>query len=331
MMNCFFRKSSAVLIIVLFVGASALSSISGKFNENEINIDYDCKLCNNIIKYKNHMIYYIESQNTVRYYMNLRNNDDYLDQYNEDPSYVFIGIYACNLAQSFKPALNKLTRVELFLSTADINTQGNMKIEIRDNLDSTSLTSALIPVSSVDWSENWAWVEFDFEDISVIPENTYYIIWIPDSSWNDEFFIAWGFSNGDTYSRGMALNNCGQPWGPFEDPEVNDFCFRTYGSAITVDSISGGFRVSAKVKNNGNTTAYDVPWSIDMSDCFYIRPDDKHQVGVIDEIPAGGSKSIRQKSLFAIGMNVGITVSAGDDTMQKTASWVLGPLVLGLH
>jgi hypothetical protein len=100
---------------------------------------------------------------------------------------------------------------------------------------------------------------------------------------------------------------------------------------IIVDSISGGFRVTAKIKNNGTTPVYDVPWSIDIGNTFYIRPDDEHQVGVIDEIPAGESVTINQRRLFAIGRDVGISVSAGDDTVQKTASWVLGPLVLGLN
>jgi hypothetical protein len=260
---------------------------------------------------------------------NIRNNGDYLDQSNDQPTYWFLGVWACNLAQSFKPAVNKLTRAELFLATADVNTLGNMNIEIRDDLDDAALTSASVPVSSVDWSGMWAWVEFDFEDVSVIPENTYYIVWLPDPSWDDEYFIAWGDTEGDTYERGMALDNCGQPWGPIQGFEVDDLCFRTYGSGISVESISGGFRVKTVIKNSGTIPAYNISWSIDLDNAWIII-NGEHSEDVIDSLAAGESKTVRQQSLFAIGRDVLVTVKAGNDIKNVTASWILGPLVLGI-
>jgi hypothetical protein len=98
---------------------------------------------------------------------------------------------------------------------------------------------------------------------------------------------------------------------------------------IQVDSISGGLGVKTVIKNNGSSPAYDVPWSIDI-DNAWITLRGGHGEGVIDVPGNGETETIRHLSLFAFGKDVLITVTAGDDIKNATASWVLGPLVLGL-
>jgi hypothetical protein len=98
---------------------------------------------------------------------------------------------------------------------------------------------------------------------------------------------------------------------------------------IVVNNINGGFRVSAEIKNIGTETANNVSWSIDMDNAWIILRGELTE-DVISELAAGESETIRQHSLFAIGRNVLITVSAATDVKQANASWVLGPLVLGV-
>ena len=84
--------------------------------------------------------------------------------------------------QSFKPTLNTITRVEL-LCCRDANASYNLKVSIRSNLNSSDLTSKTISVSSLPigcWTPSW--VDFDFSDIAVTPESTYYIVWSVNSN-----------------------------------------------------------------------------------------------------------------------------------------------------
>jgi hypothetical protein len=91
--------------------------------------------------------------------------------------------------------------------------------------------------------------------------------------------------------------------------------------------IKGGFRVSSDIENYGGTVAYDVPWSIDLNGGLILAGE--HSEGVISELAPGATKTIRQTTLYGIGMTT-ITVTAGDATKQATA-FILGPLVLGVE
>lgn len=97
-------------------------------------------------------------------------------------------------------------------------------------------------------------------------------------------------------------------------------------SNVVVDSISGGFGVSAQISNLGSADANDVPWTIGIDGGFMLLG--KTTEGIIDVIPAGESVMITTGFILGIG-NVDITVSAAES--QKTASGtVILPLVLGI-
>ena len=98
-------------------------------------------------------------------------------------------------------------------------------------------------------------------------------------------------------------------------------------SSLEIESINGFFRVSADIKNTGETTATNVEWSIDLEGGLILAGD--HSDGVIDELAPGATKTIRQTTLYGIGMTT-ITVTVGDNTKQATA-FILGPLVLGVN
>jgi hypothetical protein len=96
---------------------------------------------------------------------------------------------------------------------------------------------------------------------------------------------------------------------------------------IEID-INGGFRSSANIKNIGTATAYDVEWSIDLVGGWILIGE--HTEDIIDILNPGQSKKVSQDTLFGIGINVKLEVTAGDTTKHAIAKWILGPLVLGI-
>jgi len=98
-------------------------------------------------------------------------------------------------------------------------------------------------------------------------------------------------------------------------------------TVVEIEKIKGGFRVSADITNNGTAIATDIDWSIDLEGGLILAGE--HSEGVIDELAPGGTKTIRQTTLYGIGMTT-ITVIVGDATKQATG-FILGPLVLGVE
>jgi hypothetical protein len=94
---------------------------------------------------------------------------------------------------------------------------------------------------------------------------------------------------------------------------------------IAIQSVSGGFGVSAVVANVGTAEATDVQWSIDLDGSVFIGA---HKEGTISSLTAGGSETVKAGFVFGLGKAT-ITVTAGGAT--KTAEGtVLGPFVIGL-
>jgi hypothetical protein len=98
-------------------------------------------------------------------------------------------------------------------------------------------------------------------------------------------------------------------------------------SNVIVEEISGGLGIKTVIKNIGDEDATNVSWSIDIEGTW-ITLRGGHAEGVIDVLGAGESETIRHSSLFAIGKDVLITVTAGEDVKNVTASWIIGPLVI---
>lgn len=157
---------------------------------------------------------------------NGENFDDVPDQYQTTKT-GSIGGFEFRVAQSFKPTLNKLTRVEL-LAEKTGSPYGDLTISIRRYLNGDDYTS--ITMLAQDISPDGDWYEFDFSDISVIPEETYYILWTPDSDfWDSDNLIVWGCNwYGNLYTRGEMWNEYPQGYWYIENPEW-DCCFKTYG------------------------------------------------------------------------------------------------------
>ena len=136
-------------------------------------------------------------------------------------------------AQSFKPINKTCTNVELYLFKYANPPSGiEITVSIRKNVDGMDLTNITINADDVGISNTGTWVNFDFDDIKVTPEETYYIVCSGDGGDTTNTYC-WFFDTNDKYPRGEAwLAPQGTSWArldsvypQFPDP---DFCFITY-------------------------------------------------------------------------------------------------------
>jgi hypothetical protein len=129
------------------------------------------------------------------------------------------------MAQSFKPSVNMLTRVQILMHKSMDSTQ-NVTVSIRKELNGSDLTSISIPSELIPTSRSW--VEFNFENISVTINDIYYIIWTPMDT--NMSYLWWGYDNNnfDSYPRGEAWLYSGGTWSA-EGFVFKDWCFKTYG------------------------------------------------------------------------------------------------------
>jgi hypothetical protein len=128
------------------------------------------------------------------------------------------------LAQSFKPSENMISRIELLVHKTH-EPLDELTVSIRETLDGPDLTTASLPPQSI--PENRGWVEFDFEDVPVLINKTYYIVWQPQGE--SMAYIWWGYDNHnyDSYPRGEAWLYTNGQW-TTEGFVIKDWCFRTY-------------------------------------------------------------------------------------------------------
>lgn len=159
---------------------------------------------------------------------------DYPDQWNTNSNSEWGVPSPEKLAQSFQPTRNILTRVELYCWRMNLSS-GTIKISIRNNLYGLDLTARTKSVTSIpygDWT-NSAWVEFDFPDISVTPEQTYYIVWEPSST-DSGNLTYWRNQAPGTYNKGTFWWYDGGTW----YSNATDFTFRTYGINNSAPTVS---------------------------------------------------------------------------------------------
>ena len=141
------------------------------------------------------------------------------------------------LAQSFTPSIDKLTAVQLHCFKYNLAPEGiKLTVSIRDNLTGSDLTATTMDADPIKPWNKGTWVTFDFPDIDVTPENTYYIVCSSDGGiWPNNY--AWYFEIDNPYDRGeaWAFNESTSSWmtlwefagysPQYPDP---DFCFKTF-------------------------------------------------------------------------------------------------------
>jgi len=153
-----------------------------------------------------------------------------LDQ-NQDilyPSEGFIIESDQTLAQSFKPSMTPLIKVDLVIARFSTTTMP-LIVSIREDLEGNNLTSITIPAEEI---PSWpvSWYSIDFPDIPVIPEKTYYIVVSYPFGING-YAIA---GHDDVYPRGSAwISHESQNWIKMED---YDLAFKTYSERLPPDT-----------------------------------------------------------------------------------------------
>jgi hypothetical protein len=144
---------------------------------------------------------------------------DELDQYQEqyDVSVIFGGVSGFSKAQSFKPTYNILTRAEINTRTSAYS---GYPTKITFTIRKDLLGNNLVAPITMSFKEKW--FEFDFNDLQVTPEDTYYLVF-------DEIGgnIGWECTDNEyLYDRGEAKSKYSE--NKWRTPGY-DFCFRTYG------------------------------------------------------------------------------------------------------
>jgi len=214
-------------------------------------------------------------------------------QHNHDSSIHSI----IRMAQSFKPTMSPLTRVELKMEKLAGITDP-LIVSIRKDLTANDLSAVQIAANDVPYFSNW--VEFDIPDIEVTVNETYYIVIRTNSPsglsyyWYDMYA-----DEHDYYPRGEQWfsNDGGGTWSKTSSFGFNiDFTFRTYSYISHTDLYCEGFlnwsevapgeeiTGSFTVQNNGTPLSYlnwkimNWPswgiWTFSQSSGQNLRPED---------------------------------------------------------
>jgi hypothetical protein len=153
------------------------------------------------------------------------------------------------VAQSFIPTKNIITRVELYIGK-NSTAVSPLDISIRKELTEDDLTVTSVNPGDVP-TEDYDWVEIDIEDLKINSGETYYIIGITENITDN--YYAWGANNiSESYPNGCAWFSIdeGGNWtnesnsqniqnsesfsyktatNDFQENATWDMCFKTYG------------------------------------------------------------------------------------------------------
>jgi hypothetical protein len=106
-------------------------------------------------------------------------------------------------AQSFKPSTNTISKIALFLGK--MGQPADLTVTIMDSLNGSELASVRVPSSQI---QNEAWNEIDFGNLSVVKDQTYYIVCrtMTTGPWDK---LAWFYGYNDS---GQTPYQRGEPW-----------------------------------------------------------------------------------------------------------------------
>ena len=125
-----------------------------------------------------------------------------------------------HIAQEFKPTKEDLTAFALYFFNKEAPSDVDITVIIRDSLDGSDLTTMTLDADSKKIKASGTWVMFDFDDITVIPEETYYIVCYASDGGATSNCYCWFFDVDNKYDRGIAwaIDDSGEIWTDLEDP-----------------------------------------------------------------------------------------------------------------
>lgn len=154
------------------------------------------------------------------------------------------------VAQSFIPSQAILSKVSLKLSETIDAPEATLHLSIRSSLKGPDL-------SLVEETAEEGTVFFDFDDIEVIPGNTYYIICSFSETIIQDNGFGWLYTQGDLYRKGSAWTSTNsQNW---LNSEETDMFFETYWRDYSPDkpTIEGISQGKAQERYNYHFTTTD--------------------------------------------------------------------------
>ena len=216
MRDCLFRKGLVIGIIILFVGASVVQGI-GSNNEK---VSKSKKIDNLNTEYLmiNSTSVNMLNENGVLFH---DPKDEYIDQ--QQTQHVSSGFdinYDQFVAQSFRPSVQRLSKVDLKLFLYGGVPDYELEFSVREELDGNDLVTVTKEVGEV----INGWNEFDFSDLQVEIDQTYYLVCEGDGGLGGDPFYCWYFSDTNPYNRGMVhIFN----YGNWHSVPGSDCCFKT--------------------------------------------------------------------------------------------------------
>ena len=123
----------------------------------------------------------------------INQNEEVLDQSQTSMNIWKVLSPTHQLAQSFVPSLNRLSKVEVYLIKNGIPSYTDIIFSIKDSQTEDNL--AIIEKSVNEISTGW--IELDFQDLNVTPKKFYYIVCKTIGEWNVSLqnAVFWGGSD----------------------------------------------------------------------------------------------------------------------------------------
>jgi hypothetical protein len=237
---------------------------------------------------------------------------DYLDQSQVNSNSDLAIDDADWVAQSFKPSYPILTKIEIFVRRAYDNTTTDLYLLIRSSLSGSNLSTASRPASDISTNPYGVWVTFDFSDLDVTVDQTYYMIVFTPAN-NSYQRYDWMGSQEDLYSRGewYYSSDKGVNWIVLIYVPIKDFCFKTYGNSHLAAEAGGPYsgKVGTAVQLSGSATGGASPYSF----AWDLSNDGQYD----DATGATPSYTWTTAGTYAIGLKVTDNVAAtSTDTAQ---------------
>jgi hypothetical protein len=216
MQDRLFRKCLIIGIIILFIGASVVQGIS--INNKKVSESKKIDSLNT-----EYLMINTTSVNMLNEKGDLNYNpkDEYIDQQQTQHGSSGLDInYDQFVAQSFKPSVQRLSKVHLKLFKYGGTPNYELEFSVRKTLNGNDL----VLVTKTGTQVTNGWNEFDFPDLQVQVDNTYYLVCVGDAGTGGDPYYCWYYSDTNPYNRGMLhIFN----YGDWHNVPSADCCFKT--------------------------------------------------------------------------------------------------------
>lgn len=256
------------------------------------------------------------------------NFDDQIDQQQTEGSIEQIISSNSWIAQSFRPTLERLTKIKLYICR-HAETSSNLTVGIRSSLSGYDISSVSLPASII--PSHFEWVTFDLPDISVVANGIYYIVCRTSSGGANIF--GWYGSDDNPYSRGEGYHspNQGSTWSEINDGNF-DCRFKTYGiggnnTGLEIEYIVGGVggEIAFGIENIGDSDINEMSVNATLDGGIVIAGRRYKQTFQDITFSPGEQYNLKIYPVIGIGpTKITISVSTPEiDTVTKTADGLL--------